>query len=49
MTASIEDLPALREMFDEEAEARRQARMAEVVTWTGVDKIFEVVEELAVR
>jgi hypothetical protein len=34
---------------DEDAEARRQARMAEHVEWTGVDKIFEVVEELAVH
>jgi hypothetical protein len=33
----------------EEAEARRQARMAEHVTWTGVDTIFEVVDELAVH
>jgi hypothetical protein len=34
---------------DEAAEERRQARMAEHVEWTGVDRIFEVVEELAVK
>ena len=44
-----EDLPRFREAFGgEEAEARRQARMADVVEWTGVDGIFEVVEELRI-
>jgi hypothetical protein len=44
-----EELPKFREAFGgEEAEARRQARMADVVEWTGVDGVFEVVEELRI-
>jgi hypothetical protein len=44
---SVEDLPRLREQLGgAEAEARRQERMAPFVEWTGVDGIFEVVEEL---
>ena len=50
LEAAPEDLAAMREQFGgDEAEARRQARMGEVVTWTGVDQVFEVVEELALH
>jgi hypothetical protein len=42
-----DDLPGLREKLGgDEAEARRQQRMAEFVESTGVDGIFEVVEEI---
>jgi hypothetical protein len=41
-------LPELREKLGgTEAEQRRQERMARYVEWTGVDGIFEVVEELS--
>ena len=44
-----DEIPAMREAFGgEDAEARRQARMAEFVEWTGIDGIFEVVEELRI-
>jgi hypothetical protein len=47
MDISRDEIPKMREAFGgEEAEARRQARMAEVVEWTGIDAIFEVVAEL---
>jgi hypothetical protein len=46
---SMEDLPAMREKFGgRDAEDRRQARMAPFVEWTGLDGIFEVVEEMSV-
>jgi hypothetical protein len=49
MDISRDEIPKMREAFGgEEAEARRQARMAEVVEWTGIDAIFEVVEELRI-
>lgn len=41
-----DDLPRLREQFSEEADAERQRRMAEFVEWTGVDTVFEVVDEV---
>ena len=45
-----EQIPDVMAKFgDEASEQRRQARMAEHVEWTGVDRIFEVVEELAVH
>lgn len=40
------DLDRLRAAFSEEVEAERQRRMAEFVEWTGVDGIFEVVDEV---
>ncbi|MDX6644589.1 MAG: hypothetical protein QOK40_316 [Miltoncostaeaceae bacterium] len=46
---AVEDLPAFRDAHGgAEAEARRQERMAPYVEWTGIDGIFEVVEELVV-
>lgn len=41
-----EDLPNLMEKFDDGEEAERQRRMAEFVEWTGVDRVFEVVDEV---
>ena len=46
---SRDEIPKMREAFGgDEAEDRRQSRMAEFVEWTGVDGIFEVVEELRI-
>lgn len=39
------DLARLRDEFSE-GDAERQRRMAEFVEWTGVDGVFEVVDEL---
>lgn len=40
-----EDLARLREEFTDE-DAQRQRAMAEFVEWTGVDGVFEVVDEV---
>jgi hypothetical protein len=49
MDISRDEIPKMREAFGgDEAEARRQSRMAEFVEWTGIDGIFEVVEELRI-
>ena len=40
-----EELAGLREEFDEE-DAERQRRMAEFVEWTGIDTVFEVIDEV---
>lgn len=42
---SREDFERLAGDLDD-AERRRQERMAEFVEWTGVDGVFEVIEEL---
>jgi hypothetical protein len=43
----VSQLAELRERLGgTDAEERRQARMAPYVEWTGVDGIFEVVEEI---
>ena len=43
------DIPKVQEAFGgDAAETRRQDRLKEVVEWTGVDGIFEVVEELRI-
>ena len=46
---SRDEIPKMREAFGgDDAEDRRQGRMAEFVEWTGIDGIFEVVEELRI-
>ncbi len=39
------DLDALRETFSA-GDAERQRRMAEFVEWTGVDAVYEVIDEV---
>ncbi|MDP8942820.1 MAG: hypothetical protein M3N16_01665 [Actinomycetota bacterium] len=40
-----EDLARLREEFSD-ADVERQQRMAQFVEWTGVDAVFEVIDEV---
>ena len=45
----LDDLPRLREALGgEDGEKRRQQAMSPYVLWTGVDAVFEVVEEIRV-
>jgi len=49
LDAGRDDLPGLRDRFGgQEAESRRQYRMQQFVEWTGVDGVFEVIEELRI-
>ena len=41
----LEELARLREEFNEE-NAERQHRMAQFVEWTGIDTVFEVIDEV---
>src|SRR5687767_1797514 len=42
---SVEDLAGLREQITDE-DRERQRRMSEFVEWTGLDSVFEVIDEV---